>query len=305
MSFKEAAIQYQMIDLALIAPDPAHPRQQIDDASLKGLAHSIQKMGLIHPLLVQPADAAGRYTLIVGHRRWRAAVLAGEKTLPALIRPCDATTALEVQVFENLGLGLRTALEPREMANAIQTLADRFESKEAAAEHFGRSPNWLSQATAAANLSPKVSALLDSGKISSTGAAVQLEKLAQKNEAKADTLIDQIESLPEGEKMAKKVVDNALSAEGGRRKKKDQAAPETLPAAEVAPTVKTGGSLAPWEDAPEESPMTSPAVARRINPGKVKMVAKILGVDDGDEEDILIRLIDEFLAMKDERNSLP
>ena len=305
MSFKEAAIQYQMIDLALIAPDPAHPRQQIDDASLKGLAHSIQKMGLIHPLLVQPADAAGRYTLIVGHRRWRAAVLAGEKTLPALIRPCDATTALEVQVFENLGLGLRTALEPREMANAIQTLADRFESKEAAAEHFGRSPNWLSQATAAANLSPKVSALLDSGKISSTGAAVQLEKLAQKNEAKADTLIDQIESLPEGKKMAKKVVDNALSAEGGRRKKKDQAAPETLPAAEVAPTVKTGGSLAPWEDAPEESPMTSPAVARRINPGKVKMVAKILGVDDGDEEDILIRLIDEFLAMKDERNSLP
>ena len=122
-----------------------------------------------------------------------AAVLAGETQVPAVVRPCAPQEALEIQVFENLGLGVRAPLEPRDMANAIQTIAQRFETKEAAAEHFGRTPTWLNQATAAANLSPKVTALLDSGKISSTSTAIQLEKLAQKNEAKVDTLIEQIQ----------------------------------------------------------------------------------------------------------------
>lgn len=303
MSFKETAMQFKMIDLASIDPAPAHPRQQIDEAGLKGLANSIRKLGLIHPLVVQPPDAAGRHTLVVGQRRWRAATLAGEKSVPALVRSCSADTALEVQVFENLGLGLRVALEPRDMANAIQTLAERFDSKDAAAEHFGRTPAWLNQATAAANLSPKVTALLDSGKISSTGAAVQLEKLAQKNEARADTLIGQIENLPEGEKLARKVVDSALSAASGRKKKKDEAAvdavPPAAPAINTTPASPGHAGVPPWEDLPSE-PATTPA--RRINPGKVRKVAKILGLADGDEEDVLIRLIDEFLAMNEDGN---
>lgn len=305
MSFKETAVQFKMIDLASIDHDPAHPRQQIDEAGLKGLANSIAKLGLIHPLVVQPADAAGRHRLIVGQRRWRAATLAGEKTVPAMVRSCSADTALEVQVFENLGLGLRVALEPRDMANAIQTLAERFDSKDAAAEHFGRTPAWLNQATAAAKLSPKVSALLDSGKISSTGAAVQLEKLAQKNEAQADTLIGQIENLPEGERLAKKVVDSALSAASGRSRKKDEGAvavdavPPPAPIGNPTPASSGQASVPPWEDLPAE-PAASPA--RRINPGKVRKVARILGLAEGDEEDILIRLIDEFLAMNEDGN---
>lgn len=79
MTFKDNSIQFQMLDLTLIEPDPAHPRQHIDDASLRGLVNAIQKKGLIHPLIVQPADTAGRYRLIVGERRWRAAAIAGEK----------------------------------------------------------------------------------------------------------------------------------------------------------------------------------------------------------------------------------
>lgn len=295
MPFKENVPKFQMIDVTLIEPDPANPRQHIDETSLKNLAHSIQKKGLIHPLVVQPANAAGRHTLIVGERRWRAAVMAGEKTVPALIRPCDPTEALEIQVSENMGLGLRTALEPRDMANAIQTIAERFDTREAAAEYFGGTPTWLRQATAAAaaNLSPKITALLDSGKISSAGAAVQLEKLAQKNEAKAESLISQIKQLPEGEKLAKRTVERALSEEGGRRMKREALGSEGVPA--PAPTVTAQNPAAgtvPWDDA-------APVSGRsRINPGKVKMVADILGLADGDEEEVLARLIDEFLALK-------
>lgn len=289
MTFKETQPQFQMLDVMLIDPDPAHARQQIDPASLKILASSIQKKGLIQPLLVQPADAAGRYRLIVGERRWRAAVLAGEAAVPALIRACDPAEALEIQVFENLGLGLRSALEPRDLANAIQTIAQRFATPESAAEHFGRTPTWLGQATAAAKLSPKISALLDSGRIGSAGAAVQLEKLTQKNEAKAESLIERIARQPEGEKLARKTVDHALQEEGGRRRKKA----ESAAAEPVAPTGEMGG-IPPWEDIP------AAPVRRQFNPGKVKMVARLLGVADGDEAEVLARLIDEFLALKGE-----
>lgn len=293
MSFKESPAQFQMIDVTLIEPDGAAARQNIDAATLKGLANSIQMKGLIQPLVVQPANAAGRHTLIVGERRWRAAVMAGEKTVPALIRPCEPGETLEIQVFENLGLGMRAALEPRDMANAIQAIADRFETREAAAEHFGRNASWLNQATAAANLSAKVTALLDSGKISSTGAAVQLEKLAQKNEVKAESLIGQIEEMPEGKKLSRKTVDSALSEEGGRRKKKEEA--HTTP---VVP-MDHADHLPPWEEAP------AAPIQRRVNANKVEMVAKILGLTDSDEEEILVRLIDAFLALKGEGSALP
>lgn len=292
MTFKDSSSHFQIVDIALIEPDASHPRQNIEEGSLKSLTNSIQKMGLIHPLVVRPAAADGRYTVIVGERRRQAALLAGEKTLPVVIRPCAADETLEVQVFENIGLGVRSALEPRDMANAIQAIAARFATPEEAAQHFGRPPTWLNQATAAANLSEKVSALLDSGKIASTSTAVQLERLAKKNEAKAESLIDQIEQLPEGEKVSKKLVDSALSEETGRRKKPEEAAPVAESGVNATPPERAVGVL-PWEDAP------LPAASRsRVNPGKVKLVAEILGLSDGDEEDILIRLIDEFLALK-------
>ena len=297
MTFKDSAIQFQRIDVTMLDPDAQHARQNINEDTIKSLANSIQKIGLIHPLVVRPANAPGRYTVIAGERRRLASIMAGETTVPVLIRACAPDETLEVQVFENIGLGVRSALEPRDMANAIQRIAERFATPEEAAQHFGRAATWLSQATAAANLSEKVSALLDSGKISSTSTAVQLEKLARKNEAKADLLIDRIEQLPDGEKVSKKVVDNALSEESGRLKKKEEPAtapPPAAPALDVAPTVL------PWEEAPVAPPVAAPATLSRskVNPGKVKRVAEILGLSDDDEEDFLIRLIDEFLAMK-------
>ncbi|MFZ2267306.1 MAG: ParB/RepB/Spo0J family partition protein [Azonexus sp.] len=293
MSFKDSTAQFQIVDLGLIGPDAAHPRQNIEESSLKSLANSIEKMGLIHPLIVRPAEA-GRYTVIAGERRRQAALLAGEASVPVVVRACAADETLEVQVFENLGLGVRSALEARDMANAIQSIAARFASSEEAAQHFARPPTWLAQATAAANLSEKVSALLDAGKITSTGSAVQLEKLAKKNEARADSLIDRIEQLPEGEKVSKKTIDHALAEESGRRKKSEASAP----AAEAAPTGPSSASTPstpPWEEAP---PASAAAPRSKVNPGKVKLVAEILGLSDGDEEEILVRLIDEFLAMK-------
>jgi ParB family chromosome partitioning protein len=295
VTFKETHPEFKLLDIARIEPDPAHPRKHCDEAGLKGLANSIKSKGLIHPLVVQPADGHGQHRLIVGERRWRAAQLAGETQVPVLVRACGGDEALEIQVFENLGLGLRTPLEPRDMASAIQTIAERFASREAAADHFGRNATWLNQATAAANLSPKVTALLDAGKISSTSTAIQLEKLAQKNEARAEMLIDQIEQLPEGEKLSKTTIDTALAEEGVRRSKKKTAPGEEK--SDIEPALPVAGMAPPGLP---QSASVAPLGERRVNSGKIRMVAEILGLTEGDEDEILARLVDEFLARQGE-----
>lgn len=337
MAFKDVAAEYRLLDLSLLDPDPEHPRRQPDEAALKGLANAIGKKGVLQPLLVQPADAAGRYRVIVGERRRQAALLAGETQVPVLIRACPADEVLEVQVFENLGLGVRAALEPLDMANAIQRIADRFETPNAAAEQFGRSPTWLNQATAAANLSPKVSALLESGKIGSATTAVQIEKLAQKDEASAESLLEKIEQLPEGEKLPRELVEEALAEAGVKRRKKDKKKPAAdegdaaaaggAVATATGEPASTGSDLPPWESGGAEaagpaaiaptptSDAASPAhetagepgyqVARdaaspraAVHPDKMRQVAALLGLESGDEATILDRLIDEFLALK-------
>ncbi len=313
MTFKASPIELQQIAVDRIDPGAARPRQAIDEAGLKTLANSIRRHGLIQPLVVGPPGADGRYPLIVGERRWRAAQLAGEPNVAALVRQCDDDERIEIQVFENLGLGVRVPLEPREMANAVQTIAGRFETPAAAAEHFGRNVAWLRQATAPARLSEKVTALLDAGKIASTGAAIQLEKLARKDEGTADALIGQIEELPSGQRLSKKAVDNALAEAGGRRLKSAEVSDSTEGAglanaaggeavAQAAPGDAGAPSVlvaaAPYASQAPEAP--SPGAPRRVNPGKIERVARLLGLADRDEDEILARLIDEYLALRGE-----
>lgn len=304
VAFKDSTPHFLIVDVSMIDPDPKHVRQSVNEETLKGLTNAVQKLGLIHPIIVR-AGAGNRFVVLAGERRRQAAIQAGETKVPVIVRSCTDEEAQEVRVFENIGLGVRSALEPRDMANAIQAIAERFESPEQAAQYFGRAPTWLAQATAAANLSEKVTALLDAGKISSTSAAVQLEKLARKDEAKAETLIEQIEQLPEGEKVSKKVVDEVLSEAAGRSKKTEEAAPVARAVTESVPQELAAGmaiqEIPPWEDLPEDAPpplSPAPYPRTKVNPGKVKQVAELLGLSEEDEEAILARLIDEFLALK-------
>lgn len=300
MAFKDDTPRLEIVDLGLIDPDPLHVRKAISDEGLKGLTNAVRQLGLIQPIIVRPAGGQ-RYQVIVGERRRLAALQAGETAVPVIVRTCSDEEALEIRVFENIGLGVRSALEPREMANAVQAIAARFASAEEAAQYFGRAPTWLAQATAAAKLSEKVSALLDSGKISSTGAAVQLEKLARKNEAKAESLIEQIAQLPDGEKISKKVVDDVLSGESGRPRKDEERAVPAQFMPEAAAPQATADDVPPWEETPSQpspAPLAPTAPRGKVNPGKVKLVAELLGLSEEDEETLLARLIDDFLAAR-------
>ncbi len=284
MGFKHAATEFTAIDIERLTTDAGHPRRQFDEAGLKRLADSIARFGLIQPVVVQPADREGQYRVIVGERRVRAARLAGETSIPALVRACKPGEALEAQVLENLGQGVRIPLAPREMAQALKQIARGFDTPEAAAEHFGQPTTWLEQKTAPANLSPKVEALLESGRITSCTAAVQLEKLAQRNEARLDELVAQLE---EGEKLPKRALESALVAEGVKRARKPTVADA------IAVVVEPVGAP---ESLRRAAVLGEPK--RGMRSDKVRTVAQLLGLDTEDEEAVLDRLIDEFLAMK-------
>jgi ParB family chromosome partitioning protein len=74
MTFKDSNAQFQTIDVTLLDTDPKHARQNINEDTIKGLFNSIQKVGIIHPLVVRPTNESARYIAIVGERRRQAAI---------------------------------------------------------------------------------------------------------------------------------------------------------------------------------------------------------------------------------------
>jgi ParB/RepB/Spo0J family partition protein len=89
------------ISVDKVDPNPNQPRMAMDKAGLEDLTSSVREHGVLQPILVRP-EPGGRYELIAGERRWRAAVAAGLEAIPALIEEIDDETALEIAVIENL-----------------------------------------------------------------------------------------------------------------------------------------------------------------------------------------------------------
>ena len=111
-----------MINPALIDPNPHQPRTSFDEAPLAELAASIREYGILQPLLVTKAEK-GRYQLIAGERRLRAAKLAGLAEVPAIERTLDEQQKLEFAIIENIQ---RENLNPVETALSYRRLMDEF-----------------------------------------------------------------------------------------------------------------------------------------------------------------------------------
>src|SRR5579864_7034957 len=77
--------EYRQIAIELIVPNPRQPRRHFDDEALAALGESMRSRGVLQPVLVRPVED-GRFELIAGERRWRAASIAGLETIPALVR---------------------------------------------------------------------------------------------------------------------------------------------------------------------------------------------------------------------------
>ncbi|HEX5043209.1 MAG TPA: ParB/RepB/Spo0J family partition protein [Candidatus Polarisedimenticolaceae bacterium] len=111
-----------MLDLDLIRPNPRQPRQDFDETSLEALAGSLKDDGVLQPIVVRPAGS-GRFEIVAGERRWRAAQRAGLLKVPAMVRDVPEDRRLELALIENLQ---REGLNPIEEAQAYRALLDEF-----------------------------------------------------------------------------------------------------------------------------------------------------------------------------------
>src|SRR5438445_10256232 len=138
------------------------PRTRMDDASLAELSESIKVQGVVQPILVRPVDG-GRYEIVAGERRWRAAQRAGLKEIPALIRAVPDQAALALALVENIQ---REDLNPLEEAQGIKRLIEEFGlTHEAAAQAVGRSRSAVTNLLRLTQLARPVQELLLAGSL--------------------------------------------------------------------------------------------------------------------------------------------
>ena len=151
------------IPLEHIAPNPSQPRKSFDDQDLRALADSLREHGVLQPILVRPLPG-GRYELVAGERRWRAAQLAGLDRIPAVVRTAAEGERLELAMIENMA---RQDLNPVESARACAALVDEFGlTKEEVGRRVGKSRVAISNLVRLLELPDEVLAMLESGTLS-------------------------------------------------------------------------------------------------------------------------------------------
>ncbi|MBE2203008.1 MAG: ParB/RepB/Spo0J family partition protein, partial [Chthoniobacterales bacterium] len=196
---EELGERIQKLRLDLIISSPLQPRVEFPAEHLQELVESIRERGIIQPLIVRKVD--GKYELIAGERRWRAAQTLGLSEAPAIVREASDREVLELALIENLQ---REGLNPIEEAAAYQRLSRDFElTQEEISKRVGKSRAAIANAMRLLDLHPDVQSLLKHGQISVGHAKVLLSLKAQ-DEQKwlAEQIIRQGASVRVAEKMA-------------------------------------------------------------------------------------------------------
>ena len=154
----------RLLPIDLMQRGRYQPRKDMHPDRLQELADSIRAQGVVQPIVVRPLDnQPGRYEIIAGERRWRAAQLAGLQEIPAVVRHVPDEAALAMALIENIQ---REALGPLEEAVALQRLAEEFGlTHQEVANAVGRSRAAVSNLLRLIELNEDVKRLLEHGDI--------------------------------------------------------------------------------------------------------------------------------------------
>ena len=154
------AEELRQLPIELISANPRQPRKRFDEDALEQLAASLGERGVLQPVLVRPA-AGGRYEIVAGERRWRAAQIAGLAEIPALVREREDAEALELALIENMA---REDLSPIEEARACAALVEELNlTREEVGLRVGRGRVAVSNLVRLLDLPDAVIELLDCG----------------------------------------------------------------------------------------------------------------------------------------------
>src|SRR5262245_15251423 len=187
------------VDLDLIDPNPDQPRSSVDQTRLEELAQSIRHNGLVQPILLRRI-ANGRFQIVAGERRWRAALLTGIHRIPAVIRNIPDARRLELALVENIQ---RQELNPIEEATAYQRLVEHLGlTQEELAERVGKQRPTVANYMRLLELSTAIRRHIEAGSLS-MGHARALLSLAsdEHRERFAEEIIKRRLSVRETESM--------------------------------------------------------------------------------------------------------
>lgn len=168
--FPESSQEGEVLQVSLsqLDPNPDQPRKAFDPEALAELAASIKELGLLQPILASPQ--AGRYRIIAGERRFRAARLAGLQTVPVLVRSMEHQQRILAALTENLQ---RSDLNPMEAALAVRQLMDEGSlTQEQAAASLGKSRPAVANLLRLLSLCPEVQQLVREGQLTEGHARV-------------------------------------------------------------------------------------------------------------------------------------
>lgn len=155
--------EFRDLPIDLITASPRQPRRHFEEEALARLAESLTARGVLQPVLVRPL-LGGRFELIAGERRWRAARLAGLDTIPALVRARADAEALEIALIENMA---REDLNPVEEARACAALVEELGlTRESVGQRVGRSRVAVSNLLRLLDLPDDALSLIESGDLS-------------------------------------------------------------------------------------------------------------------------------------------
>lgn len=189
------------LDPALMRPGKYQPRTRMDEGALNELAESIRAQGIMQPILVRPLSGKdnGKYEIIAGERRFRAAQLIGLTEVPVLVREVPDESAAVMALIENIQ---REDLNPLEEASGVRRLLDEFGlTHEQAAQAIGRSRSATSNLLRLLNLTGPVQTMLLAGDIDMGHARALLATDAASQVLLANEVIAKRLSVRETEKL--------------------------------------------------------------------------------------------------------
>lgn len=208
------AEEIEDLPLVEVRPNPYQPRKNFDEKKLAELAESIRENGVLQPIIVR--QSVGGYEIIAGERRCRASELAGQATIPAIIRQFDESQMMEVAILENLQ---REDLTPLEEAQAYEMLQKNLGlTQEEVSKKMGKSRPYITNYLRLLTLPQKTKGLLQRGELS-MGQARTL--LGLKDKDRIDELAKRV--VKEGMPVRKVEALVAKMNERGQKQKKKNA----------------------------------------------------------------------------------
>ena len=207
----EMSDQVTSLPLQKIEPNPLQPRKLFDEEELQTLSESIAQHGVIQPLTVRKASN-GFYQIIAGERRWRAARMAGLRTVPVVVIEADDRTVMELALVENLQ---RQDLNPMEEAMGFKQLREEYNlTQEQVAEKVSKSRSAVANALRLLNLSTPIAQMVTDGTLSAGHARAVMVLKTQKLQEKAAQKIIALElSVRQAETLCKNMAKDAEKEE--------------------------------------------------------------------------------------------